>query len=300
LPATASATHVQCGDTIAQDTLLDSDIVCTAADPVGLVIGGNDFTLRLGGYTIRGADEPNTDGIADDGTPRSGVTIQFGSITGFEDGIDLDASNSQVLKVGVTAATNVGIATRGDDNYIYRNPVDMSAGSPFSGIEAIGDNTYLWGNSVTGTAFTSPDDGIVVNGENPRIVRNSVDGCAFDGVVITGYTDGIAALNTVTNCDVGFAPSGTGLRMQSSIASGNCVGILVDDPAAIVRWNTTDDNCATGIVVRPPGVTLRKNTANNNFDAGIDAPVGTIDLGLNTASGNGVDCLGIICLPAIP
>ena len=89
--------------------------------------------------------------------------------------------------------------------------------------------------------------------------------------------------------------------MQSSIASGNCVGILVDDPASIVRWNTTDDNCASGIVVRPPGVALRKNTANNNFDVGIDAPDGTIDLGLNTASGNGTaDCIGVICLPPLP
>ena len=40
LPATASAVHVQCGDTITQETVLDSDVVCTAQDPVGLVIGG--------------------------------------------------------------------------------------------------------------------------------------------------------------------------------------------------------------------------------------------------------------------
>ena len=94
LPATASAAHVQCGDTITQVTVLDSDVVCTAQDPVGLVIGANDVELGLKGYTIRGAGAAGTDGIADDGTARSGVTIRTGSITGFEDGVDLDVSNS--------------------------------------------------------------------------------------------------------------------------------------------------------------------------------------------------------------
>ncbi len=300
LPAAASATHVQCGDTIAQETVLDSDVVCTAQDPVGLVIGGNDFTIHLMRYTIQGAGAPNTDGIADDGTARSGVTVRGGTISGFEDGIDLDASDSQILGMGVTAES-VGISTRGDGNYLYRNSVDMSIGSAFSAIEALGDDSYLWGNSVTGTLGGSPDDGIVVDGNNPRIVMNSVDGCGFDGVLISGYTDGIVARNTVTNCDVGFTPSGTGLRLQTNDASGNCVGIMVDDPAALIRYNDTHDNCASGIVVRPPGVTLRKNRANNNVDVGIDAPDGTIDQGENVATGNGfLDCRGIVCSLPLP
>ena len=296
LPATASAVHVQCGDTITQDTKLDSNVVCTDQDPVGLVIGGNDLTLGLSGFTIQGADAAGSDGIADDGTARTGVTVRHGTITGFEDGIDLDVSDSQILKVGVNA-TSVGIATRGNGNYIYRNPVDMIV-SGFSGIEALGDDSYLWGNYVTGTEGFSPDDGIVVAGNNPRIILNEIDGCSFDGIVLSGYTDGIVARNTVTNCDIGFNPSGTNLRLQTNSASGNCVGMTVDDPLARVRWNTANDNCAEGIQILQAGTSLLKNTANNNAEIGIDAPVGTIDLGSNTATGNPVaNCIGVICLP---
>ena len=297
LPAGASATHVVCGDTITQQTVLDSDIVCTDQDPVGLVIGGNDFTLWLEGHTIQGADAAGSDGIADDGTARSGVTIRGGTITGFDDGVDLDVSTSDVKGLTVNA-NSVGIAARGAGNYIFNNNVDMSTSSGFAGIEALGDNTEVWGNIVTGAARTSPDDGIAVHGENPKIIANHVDGCAFDGLIVSSYTTGLVARNSVTNCDIGITPSGMGLKLQSNVTSGNCIGMVVDDPAALVRWNTANGNCTEGIVIGQAGATLLKNVANNNIDIGIDAPDGTIDQGGNTATGNGVsDCIGVVCLP---
>ena len=299
LPATASGSHVVCGQTITELTVLDSDVVCTDQDPVGLVIGGDNFTLWLQGHSIVGADAALSHGIADDGTVRSGVTIRGGSISGFDNGVDLDASASQVMGLTV-GANSVGIALRGTGNYIFRNTVDMGAAAGFAGIEALGDDSHLWGNTVTGSA-TSPDDGIVVHGNNPRIIANSVTGCAFDGVIVTTYTAGLVARNSVTGCDIGFAPSGTGIKLQTNVASGNCIGIVVDDPAALVRWNTANDNCTEGIVIGQPGATLLKNVANNNIDIGIDAPDGTIDEGGNTATGNGVaDCLGVVCLPPAP
>src|ERR687897_642246 len=47
----ASATHVQCGDVITQDTTLDSDLVC-AGD--GLTILGERVTLDLAGHSMTG------------------------------------------------------------------------------------------------------------------------------------------------------------------------------------------------------------------------------------------------------
>jgi hypothetical protein len=299
LPATASATHVQCGDTITQTTVLDSDVVCAAQNAAGLVIGGDDLTLWMNGFTIQGTGAANSDGIADDGTEHSGVVIrggQGGAITGFDDGIDLDVTNSEVLKVGVTA-DSTGVVLRGNNNYIYRVSVDMSASSAFSGIEALGDDAYLWGNTVTGST-TTLDDGIIVYGNNARIVNNSVQGCGFDGLTLGLYTDGMIAYNTVTGCDIGITPSGVGVKVQHNDASGNCIGILVDDPGAFIRNNDANDNCASGIVILQAGVTVRNNRVNNNGDFGIDAPVGTIDKGENTASGNGVaNCLVVICTP---
>ena len=294
LPSQASASHVNCGDTVTGDVVLDSDVICSETDTAGLVIGANDITVWLEGHTIQGAgtDLPGTDGIRDDGSARSGVTIRGGTVAGFEDGIDLDADDSAVKGMRVEAGS-VGISVRGARNYVYRNTTDFAG---FTGIEAIGDDAYLWGNEVLGT----PEDGIVNDGENPRVILNSVQGCVFDGIIVTGYTTGIVARNTVSSCDIGFSPSGRGLKLQTNTATGNCIGIFVDDPGALVRWNTANDNCSEGIIVGQAGATLKKNTANNNTDFGIDAVDGTIDDGGNTATGNGVDCLGVVCDAAVP
>lgn len=299
--ASASANHVTCGDVLTADTVLDSDIVCPGTATTGLVIGGDDFTVWLEGHTIQGpgVDVAASDGVADDGTEHSGVTVRGGTITGFEDGVDLDVTGSAAKGLSVSAG-GVGIILRGAGNTLYRNTVDMTAAAGvtgFSGIESNGDNPYVWGNTVNGSAETGPDDGIVISGNNPLIILNTVTGCGFDGIIATTYTSGLVALNSVTGCDIGITPSGMGLKLQSNTTSGNCIGLFVDDPAALVRWNTANDNCTEGIVIGQEGASLKKNTANNNADIGIDAVLGTIDLGGNTATGNVTDCLGVVCLP---
>jgi copper-binding protein NosD len=286
--AQAPASHVACGDTLTAETVLDEDLTC--AGNTGLVLGADDFTVWLNGHTITGPgpDVEGSDGIADDGTVRSGVVIRGGTITGFQDGIDLDASNSEVKGLQVDAAA-VGIAVRGDDNFIYRNTTDFAG---FTGIEVVGSNTYMWGNHVTGT----PEDGLVSDGDNPRLVYNSVDGCVFDGMVVVGYAQGIVARNNVTGCDIGIDASGTGLKVQHNDAPTNCIGMFIDDPAALVRFNTANGNCDTGIVSAQPGATLTGNTANDNDGVGIDAVENTVDGGGNTATGNlAENCLGVLC-----
>ena len=286
--AQAPASHVACGDTLTAETVLDEDLTCTGN--TGLVLGGDDFTLWLNGHTITGpgAEVEGSDGIADDGTARSGVVIRGGTISGFQDGIDLDASHSDVKGLQVDAGA-LGIAVRGDDNFIYSNTTDFAG---FTGIEVVGNNTYMWGNHVTGT----PEDGIVSDGNNPRLVFNSVDSCVFDGMVVVGYAQGIVARNTITGCDIGIDPSGTGLKVQHNDVPGNCIGLFIDDPAALVRFNTANGNCDTGIVSAQAGATLTGNTANDNGQIGIDAVVNTVDGGGNTATGNPTEnCLGVLC-----
>jgi hypothetical protein len=48
----ASANHVQCGDTITQDTRLDSDLMNCPGN--GIVIGADNIKLDLKGYLIDG------------------------------------------------------------------------------------------------------------------------------------------------------------------------------------------------------------------------------------------------------
>ncbi len=81
LPSTASATHVSCGDVIAQDTTLDSDLVNCPGD--GVVIGASGITLDLAGHTIDGTGP----GDAGHGVRNAGadnVTVTNGRIQQFQ------------------------------------------------------------------------------------------------------------------------------------------------------------------------------------------------------------------------
>jgi hypothetical protein len=178
---------------------------------------------------------------------------------------------------------------RGADNFVYRITTDLDG---FSAIQVAGPNAYLWGNVVRGL----PTYGLIVDGENPLIVLNRVEACVFDGILVTGYSAGKIAINTVTGCDIGISPSGRSIKVQKNDASGNCIGIFVEDPDARVRANTANANCSEGIVIGQPGARVWQNVANDNVEIGIDAVEGTIDGGLNVATGNGLEnCLGVIC-----
>lgn len=92
------ASHVECGEVITTDTVLDSDLTCPAE---GIVIGADNITLDLNGHTLTGPGLtcspicPGVDGVRVD--VHTGVTIKNGYIAGFVFGVRLvDASNNVV------------------------------------------------------------------------------------------------------------------------------------------------------------------------------------------------------------
>jgi hypothetical protein len=295
--ARAEAVTLACGDTVTVDTVVDSDIVCTDPAAIGVVIGADDITVHFGGHTITGAGAigEGSIGITDDGVGHTGVTIKNATIGGFDTGIYLQASESRVMAVGFTAA-DTGLYLVGDDNYLHRNTM-ASPGTV--GIYVEGDRNYLWGNRVTGL----PDDGIVVVGDDPLVVQSRVTGCTFSGLTVTDYTTfAKVAQNTVTGCDTGIFMSGSGdnAHLQSSNVSGNCDGLFLIDPTALLWRNNAHDNRCDGIRLGVAGVWVRENSANGNGEIGIDGVVGTVDGGLNTATGNtGGDCFGVTCPAAL-
>src|SRR5881296_2888162 len=90
-PTEASATHLSCGETITQDTTLDSDLLDCPGD--GIVIGADNITLDLNGHTIDGSGLSgcNNSGKIYDGVRdpagHDGVTIENGTIQDFWRGI---------------------------------------------------------------------------------------------------------------------------------------------------------------------------------------------------------------------
>ena len=103
-PGSALANHVQCGDTITQDTTLDSDLIDCPGN--GIVVGAAGVTLDLGGHTIDGAGESLLEpiGVSAGSFPAgiSGVVIENGSIRDFPFGVVLGfARNSAVRNLSM-------------------------------------------------------------------------------------------------------------------------------------------------------------------------------------------------------
>jgi hypothetical protein len=301
--STASAATLNCGDTVTQNTVLDTDVVCSDPAAVGVVIGADNITLSLNRHTIQGAGATaqGSIGITDDGVEHTGVTISgWGRVDGFDTAVYVGTANSTVKAVRATNSPG-GIFVTGNDNFIYKNKVEFAAGAADPGLPALevdGDNSYLWGNLVT----QAPGDAVLVVGENPLIVLNSVDTCQFNGISVGGYTAGKIARNSVKTCDTGIAIAGNGAKLQTNDLADNCDGLFVVDPAAKVRWNNANANTCNGITVGMAGSTVHDNTTNDNGLYGIDAVDGTIDGGGNKATGNNIgnppgECLGVVCTP---
>jgi hypothetical protein len=310
--APASATHVQCGDTITVDTKLDSDVACPDTAAFGLFIGADNITLHLGRHTISrptlggNAAIANADGI----TTLSGVEIRTGRIDGFRSGVFLETTDSLALALTVTASSS-GIDLRGDGNDAILNDVTMveetagdGGGGP--GVGGTGADAYVTRNTVRGIVSFGM---INISGNNPRVVVNTVE-CAptsGSGLVVDNYTDAaVVARNTATGCAGGVLVvadlGGGGAQVRRNVANGNGSGMDVTDPAGLVWRNTANGNTNSGITSSEAGTRITENTANNNGAYGIDAAPGTVDGGGNTASGNGaltggIQCRNVTCSP---
>ena len=92
----ASATNVDCGDTLMGDTKLDSDLDCSSigAPFRGLIIGADDIKLDCDGHTITGPGKGN--GIFLFG--RTGVTIEDCHVKNFQHGFRLRFSDGNTLE----------------------------------------------------------------------------------------------------------------------------------------------------------------------------------------------------------
>ena len=85
-----------CGDTITVDTTLIADLDCTTLSTSGLIIGADNITIDLGGFTLSGDTTCNCHGIQNNGG-FDNVTIQGGTINGFEQGVRGEGVTNYIL-----------------------------------------------------------------------------------------------------------------------------------------------------------------------------------------------------------
>ncbi len=315
LPGPASAPHVQCGDTITEDTVLDSDIVCTNADvsSAAVTIGASDVTLRMANHTISSTADPGygpDTGIRVGSPPSdsvSNVEIRRGTISGFGRAVWMLASDSSILKVHAIAKS-YGFQIYGPRNYVYVSQIERVGEYPagsigitfgdYSGCACVSTDAETYGNTITGMAVGIES----TSGDRPRHVLNYVHDCATDpygyGIRVANYlTNAVVNRNTVQRCGQGSGiyvwntintEAGAGAKVRLNVTLDNAGhGLYVDDATAVIGRNTSNGNVlGSGIVSVKAGARIQNNTANDNGGYGIEGVAGTIDDGGNTASGN--------------
>jgi hypothetical protein len=320
--APAKAAVLGCGDVVTDDVTLEADVVCPAAAPAGLVIGSDDVTLRLAGHSIRSGGG-GTGIVTEPGTAVRGTTVQNGAVEGFDTGISMTGSETSLLKLRVRAAvTGIHLDAAGmvggvptfceprfvAGNCVYRNVVDVSGNGAWSGIEATGARSHLWGNTVRGNAWTA----IRVIGDRSRVVLNSIESYGYAGIEsgseegVTGGDEVVLAGNEVTGAGIGGAVGiygrfGTGARLRNNVVTKSFWGIDYAGTGGIVAGNVSNDNARDGVDVGGEGNLIKGNTALGNGWQGIAGAERNIDGGGNVAAGNQAtlfglpECVNVVC-----
>ncbi len=185
--APAPAHGVRCGDTVKRDTTLRGSLTNCPGD--GLVIGADDITLDLNGYTIDGdkTGAPDCDltatGVSNP-AGHDGVTIENGTVREFGEGIGggfgrsllrnltVRDNRGHAIGIGAFAPDNV------DDNRITSNHI---AHNGCGGINVTGTNNIRIADNRL------DDDGIDLIGVNYSVVEHNSSSGNFDGAGIFGF-----------------------------------------------------------------------------------------------------------------
>jgi nitrous oxidase accessory protein NosD len=326
--APASATHVQCGDVITQDTTLDGDLTC-AGD--GLTVGAPDVTLDLAGHTIQGSR--GNRGVIDSGERTD---VSGGTIRGFSAGVGIDGPIDTLVHdmlfeqngVGVDCTFSPGCSVL--DSELRNGVVGIRMSSPDNPSSQL---SLIQRNHVHDNGFGILLAQYRANVTDNRIENNDTLGVEIDFTSLVEMSRNIVAGNDGDGVVVSFLSSATISNNQIVRNGGDGVAVLGDlffgNTEAVVRGNRIARNGGDGVLVEAEGAhaviarnrterngddgidinagantppdavdtVVRANRAFFNTDLGIEAVAGTTDGGGNRArhNGNPAQCVGVVC-----
>lgn len=275
-----------CGQILssAGEYVLMNDLNCTAAtgDIVGVQITASNVTFHLAGYTISSPvcdQSRNITGIfAIGGIVK--VRVDGGNVSGFNDGVQLSASNSVVKGIQVSGACASGIGVQGASNRVEKNTLTGNVDGVLL-VNAVGSfvrSNYLSGNTRGATISGSSTGNVVED--------NIISGNNSFGVSVFNGSGNIVRDNAVNDNQNGIFIDSPNNRVLDNILSRSFdVGISIgtNGSPSIVRRNTvyrsgnadmTDDSAGCG------GNIWRNDSFETDLVAGI--PDG----------GPGVGCIG--------
>jgi parallel beta-helix repeat protein len=261
----AVASHVQCGDLITQDTMLDSDLVDCPGD--GIVIGADDITLDLGGHTVDGDGVGCGGGIANGSVLREvqcvfpsqrghdRVVVTNGTVREFYIGVELEQANDnalQRLRVVDQRAPSIFLHESSgaviEDNIVtgFSTGIFLADGS---------DGNVIGRNVIAGNGGHGFDQ---VDSKLNRIEMNVVSRNNGDGINGLGFDEMLVMHNLVT------ANRGAGIGVEDSAAENRIEGnrILDNGGPGIFMGEGAHQN-------QVEGNSVLRNARNPGFEGGI-------------------------------
>ena len=141
-----TASSPACGDVVTANVTLTKSLKDCAS---GLVVGADNVTIDLNGYTIKGLG--TAAGVGIDAADHTGITLKNGKVTDFAEGIKLfNVSNSTIEDI-VVLRTVTGIRVARTDNGSDSNQIlDNKVRESVDGIVLFGTAlTRIAGNTLS-------------------------------------------------------------------------------------------------------------------------------------------------------
>jgi len=231
-----------CGATVTTDTTLDSDLTCTTTP--GLIIGADDITIDLNGFTLTGAACSSCHGIRN--PSFDDITIKNGVVVGFEQGIRAEGGKGLTIK-----------------NIIVRDQTSSSA------IDILdSEDVKIKDVSISITTVSTFIEAIRLE---------SVDGVEVRNVHVVGGNVGVNF--GCSPCPDPNGPTNGVIKDSTFINNGNGI-LLADTTNAKVKNNVVSGSSSSAILVGikcfapdffgpVTNVEISGNVVSNNAAAGI-------------------------------
>jgi parallel beta-helix repeat protein len=192
-----------CGEIVNEDVTLTSDLECGPGD--GLIVGANDITINLNGYSITSSDEAGSENPSINYDGSSGILVPnaqnvviagLGEISGFSRGVTfMGSSGGQVADVQL-ANNDIGVLMSGSEgtevsrNTITNNGIALISDASNEGVIAF---NQVVANLEQGMLLLGSDNNVVAannmfgNGENGIYLDILSNGNTMDFNTVFGH-----------------------------------------------------------------------------------------------------------------
>jgi hypothetical protein len=294
VPSAHAVSVIHCGTTLKQSLKLDRNLLnCTGS---GFIVGANNITIDLNGFTIGGDSKAGGVGVyLPDGSKK--VTVTNGTITKFDDGVRVvgpgsrgnlfdglslvgnrlagarfnDTSTNQIVK-SVMKSNHAGgvLVVSGNRSLISKNEI-----TDHPAVSVKGDANRVDRNQITNTRSSKIASAIRIVGDGNSVTRNSVVG-GSNAVSVAGDKNLIDRNTLARGVKSGVAVRGNANQIQrNDIGSFGARGIwLLKSDAGekdnVVQDNDIEKNKLDGVLSDSRTTRLVNNDASTNGGDGFD------------------------------